>query len=56
MLGMTEFLNCSLEKEALFRPHGDVSTVIAVFAESPNQEAKPTDSHTEPKQDDRSLS
>lgn len=55
MLGMTEFLNCSLENVALFRMHGDISTVIAVSAESPNQETKPTDSHTESKQDDRSL-
>lgn len=56
MLGTTEFLNCSLEKEALFCLHGDISMVIAVPAESPNQETKPTDSHTEPKQDDKSLS
>lgn len=40
MLCMTEFLNCSLENVALFRLHGDISTVIAVSAESPNQRVK----------------
>lgn len=40
MLGMTEFLNCSLENVALFRLHGDISMVIVVSAESPNQRVK----------------